>query len=75
MRLLGPWVGDRAGGTHPGRDDGSPDAIANGLAACPNHHAAFDRGLPLGENDGRIVFNEDLAVQLGLDPEGPQAFS
>jgi putative restriction endonuclease len=54
--------------------DGGPDVISNGLAACPNHHLAFDRGLLLVENDGRISFNEELAVRLGLDPRDRKQF-
>ncbi|MGC2374623.1 MAG: HNH endonuclease [Solirubrobacteraceae bacterium] len=48
--------------------DNGPDVVANGVAACPNHHKAFDRGLLLVQSDSRISVNEDRTVELGLDP-------
>ena len=38
-------------------DDGY-DVIPNGLALCPTHHAAYDRGLLLVLSDGRIRLNK-----------------
>lgn len=48
--------------------DNGPDVVANGVAACPNHHKAFDRGLLLVQSDNRIAINDDRAVELGLNP-------
>jgi putative restriction endonuclease len=41
-----------------GVGEGGPDLIANGLCACPTHHAAFDRGLLLVGEDHAIEVNE-----------------
>lgn len=39
---------------------GGEDQVRNGIAVCPTHHAAFDRGLLILGNDLRIVLNEAL---------------
>lgn len=54
--------------------DGGPDTVTNGIAACPNHHQAFDRGLLLIAKDGRITLNEPLAISQGIDAEDRQRF-
>jgi putative restriction endonuclease len=48
--------------------EGGEDVIANGLALCPTHHQAFDRGLLLIQDDGRIVINNDLAAEASGAP-------
>lgn len=45
---------------------GGPDQIVNGIAACPNHHRALDRGLLLVEDDLQILVNDDRASELGF---------
>jgi putative restriction endonuclease len=47
--------------------DNGPDVLSNGMAACPNHHKAFDRGLLLVQDDNSIYVNEDRAAVLGLE--------
>jgi putative restriction endonuclease len=48
--------------------EGGKDVVGNGVAACPTHHIAFDRGLLVVEGNTRIVVNRALAGSLGLDP-------
>lgn len=45
--------------------DGGPDAVANGVCACPTHHRAFDRGFITIADDLRIELNHELVDSLG----------
>jgi putative restriction endonuclease len=46
--------------------DGGPDLVANGLAACPTHRAAFDRGFMLIDDDYTVRINESRLRQRGI---------
>jgi putative restriction endonuclease len=48
-----------------GVDVDGPDEIPNGLALCPTHHSAYDRGLLLVERDGSIRINQRRLRALG----------
>jgi putative restriction endonuclease len=45
---------------------GGEDLVRNGLALCPTHHAAFDIGLVVLDEDLRISVNERRAMELNL---------
>lgn len=45
---------------------GGPDQVVNGLALCPTHHLALDRGLLTIGDDGSISVSEIRARGLGL---------
>lgn len=49
--------------------DGGADAVENGLAACPNHHEAFDRGLLVVDESLRPAVNRRRAEMLGISNE------
>ena len=49
--------------------EGGPDTVDNGLALCPTHHEAFDRGLVLVGDDGSLLVNAKLATRLGGKPD------
>ena len=43
---------------------GGTDAVSNGIALCPNHHEALDRGLIAIDANYRIVVNEEYLARL-----------
>jgi hypothetical protein len=49
----------------PVADEG-PDVVANGVAACPTHHTAFDRGLIQIRGDGTLSVSSTRAQRLGI---------
>jgi len=49
-----------------GVGEGGSDEVTNGVALCPNHHAAFDKGLLLVGEDGRIIVNRRRLVDLNV---------
>jgi putative restriction endonuclease len=48
---------------------GGGDEIRNGIAACPTHHRAFDRGLLTLDDDLRLRVNEVRLDKLGAVDE------
>jgi putative restriction endonuclease len=48
---------------------GGPDQIVNGVAACPTHHRALDRGLLVVDDDLTIAVNADRAAALGFSSQ------
>jgi putative restriction endonuclease len=54
--------------------DGGPDQIVNGVAACPTHHRALDRGLLLIKDDLQIRVNDDRVSELGFSITDVDAF-
>lgn len=48
---------------------GGRDSVSNGLALCPNHHVAFDRGALLIRANGRIEVNRRMLERLGNSPQ------
>jgi putative restriction endonuclease len=44
---------------------GGSDAVTNGVAACPTHHLAFDRGLLLLGDDYAVTVNAERLRELG----------
>jgi hypothetical protein len=44
-----------------------PDHVTNGLAACPTHHRAFDRGLLVIQDDYSIAVNTGMTDLLTTD--------
>ena len=54
---------------YPASAPGSPDELWNGLALCPNHHAAFDRHLIWVAPDSRaILLHPALRAAAPQDP-------
>jgi putative restriction endonuclease len=53
---------------------GGADQIANGVAACPTHHLAFDRGLILIGDDLSIRLNDARLEEIGATQEDRNAF-
>jgi len=49
--------------------DSGDDRIANGLAACPTHHLAFDRGLIVVGDDHSISLNPGALARSGAAEE------
>lgn len=57
-----------------GVGEGGPDLVVNGLCACPNHHAAFDRGLiTVGAGNAIEVSEEELRAR-GCEDADLKAF-
>lgn len=54
---------------------GGSDAVTNGIAACPTHHAAFDRGFLLINDDYTVAVNEERLRAAGATDEDLQALS
>lgn len=54
---------------------GGPDLVVNGLAACPTHHAAFDRGLITVGAGHAIEVNEEKLRAHGCDDAEVESFS
>lgn len=50
-----------------GVGEGGPDLVVNGLAACPTHHTAFDRGLITVGVGNAIEVNEKRLRAEGCD--------
>lgn len=50
-----------------------PDLIANGIAACPTHHRAFDRGFVTLNQDLTIRTNADRLASTGVTPDEVEA--
>ena len=48
---------------------GGDDQVQNGVAACPTHHAAFDLGLLVIEQDRRIRVNPRRVEALAISDE------
>jgi putative restriction endonuclease len=48
---------------------GGPDLVANGVAACPTHHRAFDRGFVNVGPALTIHVNSDRLASLGVNSE------
>lgn len=48
-----------------GVGEGGLDDITNGLALCPTHHTAFDKGLLLVDEAGEVVVNRGRLRQRG----------
>jgi putative restriction endonuclease len=48
---------------------GGEDLVRNGIAFCPTHHAAFDIGLIVVDEDLRVSINERRALDLALTNE------
>jgi putative restriction endonuclease len=55
--------------------DGGPDQIVNGVAACPTHHRALDRGLLLVDDDLTIIVNANRAEALGFSAADIEALT
>jgi putative restriction endonuclease len=49
--------------------EGGTDAVENGLAACPNHHEAFDRGLLVVDQAFAPIVNQCRAKALGISAD------
>lgn len=56
----------------PVASDGS-DSDVNGLAACPTHHQAFDKGLLVVAPEGLIRVNSRRCAELALEDEDVDA--
>jgi putative restriction endonuclease len=52
---------------------GGVDQVMNGVAACPTHHLAFDRGLILVEDDLSIRRNDARLREVGATQEDRDA--
>lgn len=48
-----------------GVGEGGLDNVKNGLALCPTHHTAFDKGLLLVDEAGAVVVNRGRLIQHG----------
>jgi putative restriction endonuclease len=46
---------------------GGRDQVQNGVAACPTHHLAFDRGLLIIQDDLSVHLNEARLDELGAE--------
>jgi putative restriction endonuclease len=57
-----------------GVGEGGLDLVVNGLCACPNHHAAFDRGLITVGAGNAIEVNEEKLRAHGCDDGEVDAF-
>jgi putative restriction endonuclease len=54
--------------------EGGPDLVVNGLASCPTHHTAFDRGLITVGSGYAIEFNEERLRANGSDDGEVEGF-
>jgi Methylase-associated X1/HNH endonuclease len=54
---------------------GGLDQVKNGVAACPTHHLAFDRGLILVEDDFSIRLNDVRLNEVGAGDEDRDALA
>jgi putative restriction endonuclease len=52
---------------------GGVDQVSNGVAACPTHHLAFDRGLTLLEDDLSIRLNGARLEEVGATHDDHRA--
>ena len=52
---------------------GGADQVKNGVAACPTHHLAFDRGLLVVDDDYSIRLNDERLEDVGADDEDREA--
>jgi putative restriction endonuclease len=52
---------------------GGVDQVTNGVAACPTHHLALDRGLILIEDDLSIRLNDARLTEVGATQEDRDA--
>jgi putative restriction endonuclease len=52
---------------------GGVDQVRNGLAACPTHHAALDRGLIVIDDDYTIRLNEPALAVVGANEDDVRA--
>jgi putative restriction endonuclease len=57
-----------------GLGEGGPDLVVNGLCACPNHHAAFDRGLIAVGAGNAIEVSEEKLRARGCDDADVEGF-
>lgn len=55
--------------------DGGPDQIVNGVAACPTHHRALDRGLLVVQDDLTITVNTKRAAVLSFSAPDLEALT
>jgi putative restriction endonuclease len=52
---------------------GGVDQVHNGVAACPTHHLAFDRGLLIVGDDLSIQLNNSRLAEVGADDDDREA--
>lgn len=48
-----------------GVGEGGSDDVTNGMALCPTHHTAFDKGLLAVDEAGAVIVNRGYLRQLG----------
>lgn len=58
-----------------GVGEGGPDLVVNGVGACPNHHAAFDRGLITVGPGYKIEVNRRRLREHGCAPSEVRDFA